>query len=168
MQQLDAMRAHLRRSSQVVREDREQRAATHDSAYAKVMARLESLSLIEQAKGILVAQKGCHPDEAFNLLKTTSQQSNVKVRDMAAEIVRKAAGGGAWRPESAELSSRWLCQPQFLHGPLCGWITAEWPVTCAALVMSVQSPRRSRAGHVGFRPLLLGRSRAPRSCERTG
>ena len=57
------------------------------------MARLESLPLIEQAKGILVAQAGCHPDEAFKLLKAASQRSNVKVRDLAAEIVRNASDG---------------------------------------------------------------------------
>jgi hypothetical protein len=93
MQQLDAMRAHLRRSRPVAREGREQRPVPDDSAYARLIARLESLSLIEQAKGILVAQRGCRADEAFNLLRTASQQSQVPVRELAAEIVRNTADG---------------------------------------------------------------------------
>ncbi|MGN6791077.1 MAG: ANTAR domain-containing protein [Streptosporangiaceae bacterium] len=93
MQQLDATRARLQTTRQLVREGRQQRAVLHDSAYARLTARLESMPLIEQAKGILAAQTGCHPDEAFNLLRTASQRSNVKVRDLAAEIVRNAADG---------------------------------------------------------------------------
>ena len=93
LEQLDATVERLRITRQLVREGREQRAVLHDSAYARLMARLESLPLIEQAKGILVAQAGCHPDEAFKLLKAASQRSNVKVRDLAAEIVRNASDG---------------------------------------------------------------------------
>jgi AmiR/NasT family two-component response regulator len=93
MQQLDATRERLNTTRQLVRAGRQQRAILHDSAYARLIARLESLPLIEQAKGILAAQTGCHPDEAFNLLRTASQRSNVKVRDLAAEIVRSAADG---------------------------------------------------------------------------
>ena len=93
LEQLDATVERLRITRQLVREGREQRAVLHDSAYARLMARLQSLPLIEQAKGILVAQAGCDPDEAFTLLKAASQRSNVKIRDLAAEIVRNASDG---------------------------------------------------------------------------
>jgi AmiR/NasT family two-component response regulator len=50
--------------------------------------------VIEQAKGVLMAQAGCRPDEAFDILRRASQRTNVKVRDLAADIVERASGGG--------------------------------------------------------------------------
>jgi hypothetical protein len=51
-------------------------------------ARLDSMPVIEQAKGILMAQQGCGPDEAFDLLRRASQRFNVPVRVLAARLVR--------------------------------------------------------------------------------
>jgi len=48
---------------------------------------LESRSEIEQAKGILMALHHCTADEAFDMLRTTSQAQNRKLRDIAREIV---------------------------------------------------------------------------------
>jgi GAF domain-containing protein len=48
---------------------------------------LESRAVIEQAKGILVAEYGCHPEVAFKELSRMSQQTNRKVRDIAADLV---------------------------------------------------------------------------------
>ncbi len=48
---------------------------------------LESRAVIEQAKGILVAQYGYPPDVAFKRLSVMSQNSNRKVRDIAADLV---------------------------------------------------------------------------------
>jgi GAF domain-containing protein len=48
---------------------------------------LDSRGVIEQAKGILMAQHRCTPDEAFSRLRTMSQEQNVKLRDVAARIV---------------------------------------------------------------------------------
>jgi hypothetical protein len=74
---------------------RSERTQLHDSALARLQARLESLPVIEQAKGVLMAQAGCHPDEAFDILRRASQRTNVKVRDLAADIVERASQGGA-------------------------------------------------------------------------
>ena len=60
------------------------------SAYARLQARLASMPVIEQAKGILMAQYGWREDRAFEALRRVSQRENVKVRDLAASIVARA------------------------------------------------------------------------------
>ena len=52
-----------------------------------VQTALASRAVIEQAKGILVAQYGYPPDVAFKRLSVISQYSNRKVRDVAADLV---------------------------------------------------------------------------------
>lgn len=53
--------------------------------------RLQTMPVIEQAKGILMAESNCSPDEAFAMLRAASQRSNVKVRDLAEEIVGRVS-----------------------------------------------------------------------------
>jgi GAF domain-containing protein len=53
---------------------------------------LESRGVIDQAKGILIAENRCTPDEAMALLRKASQNRNVKLRDLAAQIVAQASG----------------------------------------------------------------------------
>jgi transcriptional regulator with GAF, ATPase, and Fis domain len=48
---------------------------------------LESRAVIEQAKGILVAEHGCSPDVAFKRLSALSQNTNKKLKDIAADLV---------------------------------------------------------------------------------
>lgn len=60
--------------------------------YARLLARLETMPVIEQAKGIIMAQSRCGEAEAFDILRRASQRSNVPVRDLAARIVAGAAG----------------------------------------------------------------------------
>jgi GAF domain-containing protein len=50
---------------------------------------MASRAVIEQAKGIIMATSGCSPDEAFNLLREQSQSQNIKLRDIAAELVER-------------------------------------------------------------------------------
>ena len=61
------------------------------SAYARLQARLASMPVIEQAKGILMAQYGWPEDQAFAVLRWVSQRENIKVRDLAASIVARTA-----------------------------------------------------------------------------
>jgi hypothetical protein len=68
------------------------------SAHARLQARLKSMPVIEQAKGIIMAQSGWPEDRAFEALRRASQRENMKLRDLAAKIVAKAA-----RPASGEL-----------------------------------------------------------------
>jgi GAF domain-containing protein len=53
-------------------------------------AAMLSRSVIEQAKGIVMARQGCSPDEAFAVLTRLSQSRNVKLRDVAASLVAGA------------------------------------------------------------------------------
>ena len=48
---------------------------------------MDSRAVIEQAKGLLMGLRGCSPEEAFDLLKAASQKRNVKLRDVAQEVV---------------------------------------------------------------------------------
>lgn len=54
---------------------------------ANLRAAMQSRAVIEQAKGILMAHDRCTADEAFNLLKRLSQGRNLKLRDVAQDIV---------------------------------------------------------------------------------
>lgn len=58
---------------------------------ANLQIALESRAVIEQAKGILVAEQGCDPESAFKELSKMSQNTNRKVREIAAELVASKA-----------------------------------------------------------------------------
>lgn len=49
---------------------------------------LESRDVIGQAKGILMTTRGIEADAAFALLRSTSNQGNMKLRDVADHVVR--------------------------------------------------------------------------------
>jgi two-component system, response regulator / RNA-binding antiterminator len=51
---------------------------------------LVSRSTIDQAKGVIMAERRCSPEAAFNLLKGLSQDTNVRVADVAAALVYQA------------------------------------------------------------------------------
>jgi GAF domain-containing protein len=53
---------------------------------------MESRAVIEQAKGIIMADRRCSADEAFRILTKTSRDTNRKLRDVAAALVTRAAG----------------------------------------------------------------------------
>jgi GAF domain-containing protein len=53
---------------------------------------LDSRSVIDQALGILMAQQRCTADQAFRLLRLHSQNNNLKLRDVAAELVLRVTG----------------------------------------------------------------------------
>jgi GAF domain-containing protein len=48
---------------------------------------LESRDVIGQAKGILMARRDCSPEAAFAALRQVSQQRNIKLRDIAEQVV---------------------------------------------------------------------------------
>ena len=82
-------RARLEATLEAIQKDLSRPEILHDSAFARLLARLDSMPVVEQAKGILMAQNRCGPDEAFDLLRRASQRSNVPLRDLAAQIVAK-------------------------------------------------------------------------------
>ncbi|GID94279.1 transcriptional regulator [Amorphoplanes digitatis] len=51
-------------------------------------------AIIEQAKGIVMADRRCGPDEAFRILSRLSQDTNRKLRDVAAALVAQTIQHG--------------------------------------------------------------------------
>jgi GAF domain-containing protein len=67
-----------------------------------LQAALEYRAVIEQAKGILVAEFDCHPETAFKELSKLSQNTNRKVRDIAADLVAGRIDRAQFNPGSDE------------------------------------------------------------------
>jgi GAF domain-containing protein len=53
---------------------------------------METRSIIEQAKGVIMSRRRCTADEAFAILTKISQDSNRKLRDIASTLVAQMAG----------------------------------------------------------------------------
>jgi GAF domain-containing protein len=53
---------------------------------------LASRAVIDQATGIIMAQQRCRAAAAFDILRRASQNRNLKLRDLAAEIVSNVGG----------------------------------------------------------------------------
>ncbi|GAT70486.1 transcription antitermination regulator [Planomonospora sphaerica] len=68
------------------------RLADQARANDDLHATLASRSVIDQAIGIVMAQQRCPADQAFTILSRASQNRNLKVRDLAAEIVTAVGG----------------------------------------------------------------------------
>jgi transcriptional regulator with GAF, ATPase, and Fis domain len=74
------------------------RIAEEHSENANLRIALTSRSVIDQAIGILVAQQQCSVEDAFALLRHASQGRNVKLRDVAAQIVASAQRRAPGKP----------------------------------------------------------------------
>jgi hypothetical protein len=48
---------------------------------------MRTRAVIEQAKGILIGERGITADEAFEILRGLSQRANTKLREVAARLV---------------------------------------------------------------------------------
>jgi len=57
---------------------------------ADMQAAMHSRAVIEQAKGIIMAERRCTAEQAFQLLTKLSQDTNRKLRDVAAMLVARA------------------------------------------------------------------------------
>jgi hypothetical protein len=84
-------KTQLQETLDQLRKGRPQREVLRDSAFARMQARLDTMPVIEQAKGVLMAQHRCGPEDAFDLLRRASQRANVKVSVLAARIVEQVA-----------------------------------------------------------------------------
>jgi len=102
---LEDNRTRLQETFEQLRKGRPQREKLRDSAFARMRAKLDTMPVIEQAKGVLMAQHRCGPEEAFDLLRRTSQRANVKVSVLAAQIVEQVASPGP-QPSDSRVSSR--------------------------------------------------------------
>ena len=61
-------------------------------------AGLQSRAVIEQAKGVLHAELGVSPEEAFRLLSRYSQNTNQRVRKISAGLVLGRIAAAEFRP----------------------------------------------------------------------
>jgi len=86
-QRFEEARSRLQATADTIRAGRRRRNMLYHSAYARLQARLDTMPVIEQAKGILMAQQRCGPDEAFELLRLASQSANIKVHVLAEQVV---------------------------------------------------------------------------------
>jgi GAF domain-containing protein len=67
-------------------------------------AALGARAVIDQAIGIVMAQQRCTSDEAFDIVRRASQRRNVKLRDVAADIVMGVSGQPPRRPSFRDRS----------------------------------------------------------------
>ncbi|BCJ40647.1 transcriptional regulator [Actinoplanes ianthinogenes] len=58
-----------------------------------MQAAMESRAVIEQAKGIIMGERRCSADDAFAILTKVSQDTNRKLRDVAAALVDRTQRG---------------------------------------------------------------------------
>nr|MDQ3989594.1 GAF and ANTAR domain-containing protein [Actinomycetota bacterium] len=68
------------------------RMARQSELTTQLEAALASRATIDQAIGIIMGQNRCDADHAFGLLRAASQNRNVKLRSVAAEIVTAVSG----------------------------------------------------------------------------
>ncbi len=61
-------------------------SATERMAWQLELA-LESRSTISQAVGVIMSENRCDADEAFQILRSASQNRNIKLRDLARQII---------------------------------------------------------------------------------
>jgi two-component system, response regulator / RNA-binding antiterminator len=70
------------------------------SEIAQLRTALSSRLVIEQAKGIVMMQQRCGPDEAFERMRRTARSARRPLRDVAVQII--ATANGSIRPASAD------------------------------------------------------------------
>ena len=68
------------------------RLASHAALIEQLRSSLISRAVIDQALGIIMAREHCNQDRAFAILRSASQNSNRKLRDIAAAVVTSITG----------------------------------------------------------------------------
>jgi GAF domain-containing protein len=78
------------------------RLASHAALIEQLRSSLASRTIIDQALGIIMARERCTQDRAFSILRSASQNSNVKLRDIATAIVTSISGESPSPPSPFE------------------------------------------------------------------
>jgi GAF domain-containing protein len=68
------------------------RLASHAALIEQLRSSLASRGVIDQALGIIMAREHCNQDRAFAILRSASQNGNVKLRDIASAVVTSVTG----------------------------------------------------------------------------
>ncbi|WP_112469531.1 ANTAR domain-containing response regulator [Streptomyces triticisoli] len=67
---------------------------------------IASRPVIDQARGVLMAAHACTPEQAWDILRETSQRSNTKLRTVAAAVTEGARSDGPPPPEEIRTALR--------------------------------------------------------------
>ncbi len=78
------------------------RLASHAALIEQLRSSLASRTVIDQALGIVMARERCTQARAFAILRSASQNSNVKLRDIASAIVTSVSGEPPQPPPAFE------------------------------------------------------------------
>lgn len=89
----EVVQAHVDQTSRAFR--LAVRIAQRDDHAADLRSALESRTTIDLAVGIIMGQNQCTQDEAFTILKTASNTRNIKLRELAAQVVAGCGGSNA-------------------------------------------------------------------------
>ncbi|MFF9026832.1 ANTAR domain-containing protein [Streptomyces iakyrus] len=81
-------------ASSAVALERAERLHVLEEEVEQLRQAIASRPVIDQARGILMATHGCTSDEAWHILRETSQLSNTKLRDVAAAVTASAEADG--------------------------------------------------------------------------
>ena len=90
------------------------------STASQLREAMASRAPIEQAKGIIMASMRCTPDEAFERLVKLSQRRNVKLRQLAVDIVAASSRAGpadAPRTGRSAATAERAARPELQRGP---------------------------------------------------
>ncbi|MFF7857404.1 ANTAR domain-containing protein [Streptomyces sp. NPDC007904] len=79
-----------------------QRLSDAEDFTRQLQAAIQSRAVIDQAIGAIMHQRRCTAEEAFDLLRTTSQETNTKLRDLCARLMAELSG----RPPSPQAPLR--------------------------------------------------------------
>jgi PAS domain S-box-containing protein len=71
------------------------RSETQQEVDAALIEISRTRSVIDQAKGIVMAETGCDADGAFAILRKSSSHQNIKLNELARRLVERAAGSAA-------------------------------------------------------------------------
>ncbi len=78
------------------------RLASHAALIEQLRSSLVSRTVIDQALGIVMARENCNQARAFDILRSASQNSNVKLRDIASAIITNVSGEPPQPPPAFE------------------------------------------------------------------
>jgi hypothetical protein len=78
------------------------RLASHAALIEQLRSSLASRTVIDQALGIVMARERCTQARAFAILRSASQNSNMKLRDIASAIVTSVSGEPPQPPPAFE------------------------------------------------------------------
>jgi transcriptional regulator with GAF, ATPase, and Fis domain len=78
------------------------RLASHAALIEQLRSSLVSRTVIDQALGVVMARKRCTQARAFAILRSASQNSNVKLRDIASAIITSISGEPPQPPPAFE------------------------------------------------------------------